>query len=98
MSVFTADDSIPVKNNSTAACSSVVEAAGASHTWNEKERSIILRAAANVVDPWAKYCLHEIPAERIYRHRYLPQSHVRCVHCVCAGIISSVLNSTCVYR
>ena len=31
-------------------------------------RSLVLKAAREHLDPWAKYNLHEIPAERVYRH------------------------------
>lgn len=37
-------------------------------------RSLVLKAAREHLDPWAKFNIHEIPAERVYRHRYLPKT------------------------
>ena len=38
-------------------------------------RSLVLKAAREHLDPWAKFNIHEIPAERVYRHRYVAQNN-----------------------
>lgn len=37
-------------------------------------RSMVLKAVKDTSDPWAKYEIEKIPAERVRRHRYLPTS------------------------
>lgn len=39
---------------------------------NEKFKQVFLQAAKDYHDPWAKYEIDKLPAERVRRHRYLP--------------------------
>ena len=40
----------------------------------KKFKNLLLKAAKGHMDPWAKYEIEKIPAERVRRHRYLAQT------------------------